>query len=115
MTVKALTGLVPEWYTPKGEEDEATPAEFHVKPLTAPQVAKVQSEFDGETGEISGNGLYNAATMVVIGWKNVNDHNDRNLKFSKRALDQLPFALLLELGGKVLEMSFLSEDKQKNL
>ena len=114
MTVKALTGLVPEWYTPASEVDEDTPAEFHIKPLTAPQIAGIQGEFDRETGEISGNGLYEAARMGVIGWKNVTDHNDRTLKYSKRTLDQLPYAIVLELGGKVLELSFLTDEEVKN-
>lgn len=114
MTVKALTGLVPEWYTPVSEEGEGEPAEFQLKPLTSPQVAKLQKHFNNETGEIGGEGLYESAVMGVIAWKNVTDHEGKPLRFSNRGITQLPYALLIELGGQILANSFIAEGDEKN-
>jgi len=114
MTVKALTGLLPEWYTPVSEEDENEKAEFQLKPLTSPQIAKIQGHFDNDTGEISGTGLFEAAAMGVIAWKNVNGQDDKPLRFSRRSLEALPYALLLELGGQIIANSFLTGDDEKN-
>lgn len=114
MTVKALTGLVPEWYTPSDQEGASEPAEFQLKPLTSPQIAKLQKYFNNETGEIGGEGLYEAAVMGVIAWKNVSDHDDKPLRFSTRGVQQLPYALLIELGGQVLANSFITEGDEKN-
>ena len=114
MTVKALTGLVPEWFTPEGEKEDTEPAEFLLRALTAPQVAKLQSEFNSETGEIGGQGLYLAAVQGVTNWKNVIDHEGKPLKYTRRNIDVLPYALILELGGQVLANSFMTGDDEKN-
>jgi len=113
MTISALTGLVPEWYTPS-DQGEGDPASFELKPLTAPQIAKIQGEFDTESGEISGTGLYQAAVMGILAWRNVVNHEGETLKFSKRNIDTLPYATLIELGGQVIASSFMTEDERKN-
>lgn len=114
MTIKALTGLVPEWFTPDGEKEDSDPAEFLIRPLNAPVIAKLQSNFNSETGGISGKGLYEAAVAGVTDWKNVVNHEGKLLKYSRRNLDSLPYELLLELGGQILANSFLTEDDEKN-
>ena len=114
MTIKALTGLVPEWFTPEGEKEDSEPAEFLLRALNAPQVSKIQREFDTETGAISGVGLYEAAVLGVTDWKNVVDHESKPLHYSRRNLDVLPYALVLELGGQVLANSFLTGEDEKN-
>ena len=115
MTIKALTGLVPEWYTPTSEDEDDNPASFEIKALTSPQIAKLQGEFHRETGEISGIGLYEAAVLGVINWRNVVNHEGEVLAFSRRNIDALPYTTIIELGGKVLANSFMSDDDQKNL
>lgn len=114
MSITALTGLVPEWFTPEGQEgdDKAT---FELTPLKAPQVAKLQKYFDRETGEIGGEGLYNAAVMGVTAWQGVVDHEGKPLKFNLRNLDMLPYENLLILGGQILGNSFLTGEDEKNL
>jgi hypothetical protein len=114
MAIKALTGLQPEWFIPASQEGESDAAEFYLKPLTAPEVAKIQSQFDPDTGSISGIGLYEAAVSGVIDWRNVNDHGDKPLNFSRRNIDLLPYALILELGGEVLGKSLLTGEDEKN-
>jgi hypothetical protein len=114
MSIKALTGLVPEWFTPEGEKEASDPAEFLLRPLKAPQVAKLQGYFNSESGEISGAGLYEAAVVGITDWKNVYNHEGKSLKFTRSNLDSLPYALILELGGQVLSRSFMSDEDEKN-
>jgi len=114
MTVKALTGLVPEWFTPEGEKEDSDPAEFLLRPLKAPQVAKLQGEFHAESGNISGKGLYEAAVVGIADWKNVINHEGKVLKFTRSNIDSLPYTLILELGGQVLATSFMSGEDEKN-
>jgi hypothetical protein len=114
MTIKALTGLVPEWYTPTSEEDADNPASFEIMALTSPQIAKLQGEFDRETGEISGVGLYESAVLGIKNWRNVTNHEGEVLAFSRRNIDLLPYTTIIEVGGKVLANSFVTEDDQKN-
>ena len=114
MSIKALTGLVPEWFTPEGEGEATDPATFEIMALTPPQIAKIQQHFDGETGAINGEGLYKAAVMGIRNWRGVEDHKGEALKFNKRNIDTLPYTLLLELGGQIIANSFLSEEDEKN-
>ncbi len=114
MSIKALTGLVPEWYTPAGQEDEPNPSSFELTPLKSAQVATIQKFFDRVTGEVGGEGLYNAAVMGVSNWKNVDDHEDKPLKFSRRNVEFLPYEHLLIIGGEVLARSFITGEEEKN-
>lgn len=114
MTIKATTGLMPAWYTPKGQEGEDAPASFELAPLKSPQIAGLQNEFNRVTGEVSGKGLYEAAKLGITGWKNFNDHEGNALEFSKANIDVIPYHVLVELGGEVLASSFLSEEDAKN-
>ena len=114
MSIKALTGLVPEWYTPEGQEDNDNPAAFELTPLKAPQVATLQKYFDKVTGEIDGEGLYKAAVMGITNWRNILNHENKPLKFSRRNIEFLPYEKLLIIGGEVLANSFITEDDEKN-
>jgi len=114
MTIKALTGLTPEWYTPEDQKEETTPARFLLRPLKSPEVAKLQESFDGETGGISGNGLFTAAQLGIQDWEGVEDHEGKPLKYTKRNVDALPYALILELGGSVIASSFMTDEDEKN-
>ncbi len=114
MSITAITGLTPEWFTPEGQEGETDPAAFEIMALTSPQIATIQQYFDGETGAINGVGLYKSAVMGIRNWRNVKDHKGEVQKFSKRNIDTLPYTLLLELGGQIIANSFLSEEDEKN-
>ena len=115
MTIKALTGLVPQWYTPKSEEDEGGEvSKFELTPLTSPQIAKLQRHFNRETGEVTGEGLYEAAKLGITAWDNVQDQDGNPFAFSKKNIDVLPYATLVELGGEILASSFVTGDDEKN-
>lgn len=114
MSIKALTGLLPEWYTPDGQDDDANPSSFELTPLKAAQIATLQKYFNAVTGAIGGEGLYNAAVMGITNWKNIVDHEDKPLKFNRRNMNFLPYETLIVIGGEVLANSFLTGDDEKN-
>ena len=114
MTIKATTGLIPQWYTPTSESEDDKPTRFELTPLTTPQIAKLQGEFSRETGEVSGVGLYEAAKIGVTAWENFEDHEGNPVKFSKANVDKIPYVILIELGGEVLANSFLKDEDEKN-
>lgn len=115
MTVTALTGLVPEWYTPDDEKGSDTPAEFKLVPLTTPQMAQVQTHFDMKEERVKATGLYLACEFGLRGWKNVIDHEGNELKFSRSRIATLAIDLAAELGGQIIASSLLSGDDEKNL
>jgi len=115
MTVTALTGLVPEWFTPKDEEDEDEQTKFKLHPLTTPQMAQIQVHYNVEAQRIVATGLYLACQFGVKDWENLLDHEGHQMKFSKASLDVVPIELIAELGARILAMSVLTGEEEKNL
>jgi len=114
MADTALKGLVPEWFTPEDQEHDDAPARYKLKPLKPPQIARLQKEFDSETGAIGAVGLYEAAKSGIVGWENVNDQEGRELRYTRVNIDELPYSRILELGGQILANSFLTGTDEKN-
>lgn len=118
MTIKALTGLVAEWYTPDDERDEAIQSQFKLQPLNGMQYIEIMSH--GEALE-SGNFLVNhigrqlLLKYGLVGWKNVEQVNGDPLPFSRNNIEMLPAAILAELGNEILTVSSLVEAERKNL
>ena len=114
MSIKALTGLVSEWFTPADEVGKEDATEFNLQPLTTPQMARIQAHFDAATGSISAVGLYTACEFGLKGWRNLLDHEGNDLKFNKRRLDVLPIEIVAEVGGQIIANSVLTDEDEKN-
>ena len=115
MTIKALEGLTPTWYTPREEEDNKEQgAAFFLKPLTGPQLLEVQPHFDLENTTVRGPGLVMSVRFGLKGWKNVVDSKGAEMAFNPMRIDFLPSEILAELGAEILRMSMLGDDEIKN-
>lgn len=112
MAIKALTGLVPEWFTPESERDSDDAARFKVKPLDTKEVVEIQNHRT-ENG-IGPEGLYRAFELSVIDWENVNDRNDKPLKCNRTNFKAIPIEIVAEVGAHAITISFLNEDDEKN-
>lgn len=112
--MKALTGLVPEWFKPQ-QLDEGDEAEFEVTPITQRKVAEVQNHFDMANMEMRPTGYYLAFELGCTNWKGVYDDEGKELPFSIRNLPKIPIKYALEVGAQVINVSSLSEDDRKNL
>ena len=121
MTLRALVGITPEWWTPESEkkpndagEVDAKPAAFHLYPLTGPQMLEVQEHFDMVNTTVKGPGLLLACRFGLKGWRNVVNENDEELPFNRLSVDKLPAEILAVVGAKIIANSVLDGDAEKN-
>ena len=112
--MKALTGLVPEWFRPE-TLDEGDEAEFEVSPLTQQKIAEVQNHYDTIDNTMKPTGYYLAFEMGCTIWRGVTDHEGKELPFSVRKLGTIPIKIACEIGAQVVNVSALTEDERKNL
>lgn len=112
--MKALTGLVPEWFRPEGLE-EGDIAEFEVSPIAQRQVAEVQNHYDMESGQMRPTGYYTAYEIGCTNWRGVTDDEGKDFPFSIRNLSKIPIKIAMEIGAQVINVSSLTEDDRKNL
>lgn len=113
MAIKALTGLVPEWFTPEVEKGSDDAARFKLKPLDSKQMVEIQGHRMNEGG-ISPEGLYRTFEMALIDWENVNDVQDRPLKCTRTNIKAIPIEIIAECGAQAIANSFVSEEDEKN-
>ncbi len=121
MTLRALVGIAPEWWTPDSEKKpndagvvDDKPAAFHLYPLTGPQMLEVQEFFDFENQTIKGPGLLRACRFGLKDWRNIVDENGDTISFTRNGLDKLPAEVLAAAGAKIIANSVITEDDQKN-
>lgn len=113
MSITALTGLVPEWYTPESETESDNPARFKVKPLDSKQMVEIQAYHKPEGG-ISPEGLYRSMEISILEWENVLGVNGKPLKCTRGNVKAIPIEIIAEVGAHAISISFLSEDDEKN-
>ena len=112
--MKALTGLVPEWFSPE-TLDEGDEAQFEVSPLSMQKIAEIQNHYDAETLQMRPTGYYLAFELGCTNWRGVTDQEDKDLPFSIRNLGKVPIKVACEIGAQVVNVSSLTEDERKNL
>lgn len=113
MSITALTGLVPEWYTPDSEKEKDDAARFKVKPLDSKQMVEIQA-YHKEGGGISPEGLYRSMEISILEWENVLGVNDKPLKCTRGNVKAIPIEIIAEVGAHAISISFLDEDAEKN-
>lgn len=113
MSITALTGLVPEWFTPESQKDEDDPARFKVKPLDSKQMVEIQ-QFHTDAG-IAAEGLYRAMEISILEWENVFDAQGKKLKCTRHNVKAIPIEIIAEVGAHAISVSFITEDDEKNL
>ena len=120
MSVRALVGIVAEWWTPESEtEPDADghiaerPASFYLHPLTGPEMMEVQDFFDLENRTVKSGGLLRACRLGLRDWRNVLDENDNELSFDP-SLNTLPAEWIASAGSQIISNSVVSEETEKN-
>lgn len=116
MPIKATTGIAPEWWKYPDEDSEAdTPTEFHLFPLSGPEMLEVQEHFDPDTSAIKGRGLFIACKYGLRGWRNVVDDTGTEVVFNAMTLKLLPAEVLARAGSRIVNISLVTPDAEKNL
>lgn len=120
MSLRALVGIEPEWWTPETQKNDDngdpadSPASFHLWPLTGPQMLEVQEFFDFENQTIKGPGLLRACKYGLRNWRNIVDHTGKDVVFTRNALDKLPAEVLAGAGAQIIANSVIDEEAEKN-
>lgn len=120
MSIRALVGITPEWWTPASEQKDVngepnpTPAAFHLHPLTGPQMLEVQEFFDFENQTIKGPGLLKACRLGLKDWRNIIDEEGNEIIFTRNALDKLPAEVLAAAGARIISNSVIDGQAEKN-
>lgn len=130
MAIKALTKVVPDWYTPECEFDieqdeegketarHAKPdaTRFKIRPLTPPEKEAVSEFLPDGSGR-----LYippkNFGLVLRYGlsdWERFADEQGKPLKFSVTNFDRIRPDIRLELVSEILTRSDVTEEEAKN-
>ena len=115
MAIKPLSGLAPEWYTPKqdGEENEQTA--WHLKPMDGMEYMEVMSISQVVDGFIDF--TPDAVRLVIkyglIGWRNFKDENGNDLVFNTANVRLIDSNHLTEIAQQIILRSSLSAAQKK--
>ena len=115
--IKVNTGLIADWYTPASEKDSEKPARFKLKPLDGMQYVELcgEAKFTESGGMVpTRKATEIALKAALVDWENIDEANDRPLKFSPHNFKHLPAEILSELVNEILIRSTLTEDDSKN-
>lgn len=110
MAITAMTGLVPEWFTPAQPESDR-PTRVKIRPLTGLENLEVSAEIGG--GRI-GDAQKIALRFGVVDWENVDDERGNPLPFSLENLKLLPVNVLSEIAIRIIRGSKMDDEKAKN-
>lgn len=113
MSIKIISKLSPEWFTPKDQRKEETPTRFKIRQLNGVEHAEVMAELreDGGRNYLTFRGVM-AALKGLLDWENVEDQNGE-VTFSQSNLKMIPGDYLHEVAGAILEKSNISEEEEK--
>ena len=114
MGIKALEGLVPEWYTPSGQDDDR-PTRFQFRPLNGRELGQVSDYISIDDGNlmIRAEGVDRCLALSLQDWENFEDSSGP-IRFSRQAMDLIPVGVRRELASKIVARSYLTEDDRKN-
>ena len=114
MAMRLTRGLAPRWFTPQGQEGEARPARFQLKPLTGLYKIGLSSCYRGGHFEITEAQARDILQHTLVGWDGVDDEAGHPLPCSREHFDLLPGETVQELLREALESTTLVEEERKN-
>ncbi len=115
MSIQALAGLLPAWYTPKGQDDDDKPTRFKVRPLDGEQYGDVAEHVGVVNGAVrlSSRGISQCLKHALIGWENFTGV-DGDVAFFAANFRLIPYLIRVELATHIFIISSLSEEQEKN-
>jgi len=115
MSIKALEGLVPTWYTPAGQDEDDKPTKFKCQPLDGQQYAEVSDHVKvaGSRIVISAEGQSLCLKYGLIDWENFND-SAGPVAFIPSNHRLIPFATRVDLTVHIFASSSMSGEQEKN-
>jgi len=104
------------WYVPLSEKEKDRPCRFKIRPLTGEELenALYKHEFSKSGGlMIHPDGIKSALSNGILDWENVCDDRGE-VTFSRLSIRLLPYEIRAELASEIINMSFMSEEEEKN-
>lgn len=117
MAIITANPVASRWYTPASQEGEESPAKFKIRPLDGEQLSEAmyQAKITENGGiELHPDGMRSALRNGLIDWQNVMDTDGNEIPFSRTAIRLLPWTERLDLAGEIINISFMTEDEEKN-
>lgn len=110
MAITAMTGLVPEWFSPAQPECERM-TRLLLKPLNGIEHLSVQNE-------LAAHRITDAQRIAlktgIIDWENIDDESGQPVRFTRENIDLLPVGILAEVSMRIISISRLGESTAKN-
>lgn len=110
MAITAMTGLVPEWFTPAQPESDRV-SRLLLKPLNGIEHLSVQNELAAhritEAQRI-------ALKTGIVDWEQFDDKAGNPLPFSRENIDLLPVSVLAEASMRIISISRMGDATAKN-
>lgn len=116
MSIRAPKPIIPQWYTPEGE-DGAQPARFKLRGLTTLEKLTLSDlKIQGARIYLTPENAKSLFGMCLLEWDQVLTCEGAPLKLDKdmqKNLEVLSTDLINELGAEMLRLSFLEEVEKK--
>ena len=112
MTLKALSKIAPDWYTPDGQKDKPNPTRFKIRPLTPPEYESLL-EVEGINFVIRPGRYADVLRMGLVDWENFSDENDQPVSHSIADHARIPGPIRIELATTILIRSRLTPEEKK--
>lgn len=122
MSIRAVKGVTPEWYTPASEMVEGDDgaliapegaARFQLRPLTQMQLHEVMPEVNFEREHITRRGIEMCLRYGLTDWQGVEDDDGAALPCTFENAQRLPYYLHQELASQMVLKANISEDDEK--
>jgi len=113
--IRALEGFAPEWYTPPGQDDSEPVTRFRIRPLDGAEYGEVADYVEIDDGQVmilsSGRNL--CLQRGLLDWEHFSDSNGP-VKFSQANARLIPHEYRMQLVARILTISNLDRDQEKN-
>lgn len=115
--INAVTGLIPEWYTPVSEaETETNATRFELTPLNGSDFLEVMMN-----GDISADGSFVPnfkGRMIMIGrgltnWENFGGVGAQGIEFSYDKIKMVPAGIQAEISSEIMNRSAMAAEAKK--
>ena len=117
MAIAAVKGLVSEFYTPEQDCADEEKTAFEIKPLNGlvamEVLAEARTDADGNL-HLFPSSMVKALRHGLVGWRNFSDETGKEIKFSVTNFHRVPPFELNNIVNKIIDISQLSGDDEKN-
>lgn len=116
MTIEALEGLTPEWFTRPGQDKDNDPVtRLRIRPLDGAEYGVVANflELAGKLVFIRSTGRTLCLQMVLLDWESFSN-SDGPVKFSIDNMRLIPHEIRMKIVARIVAISHLDPEQERN-